>query len=41
MPRNRITSILSSRLGILALKGLEVSTVGTRWKLMWVRENWG
>jgi hypothetical protein len=24
-----------------AMKGLEVSTTGTRWKLMWVRANWG
>ena len=33
---------LSSGVGISRrMKGLEVSTVGTRWKLIWVSENWG
>ena len=38
----RMTTMLSSALGMsLAMKGLEVSTTGTRWKLTWVRENCG
>ena len=45
MPRGsakRITSIDSSGVRIeRAMNGLEVSTTGTRWKLIWVRENCG
>jgi hypothetical protein len=38
----RITTIDSSALGMsLAMNGLLVSTVGTRWKLTWVRLNCG
>ena len=38
----RITTRLSSALGMsLAMNGFEVSTVGTRWKLTWVRLNCG
>ena len=40
--RKRITTIDSSAVGIQrAMKGFEVSTVGTRWKLMSVHENCG
>ena len=39
---NRITTMLSSALGMSrAMNGLLVSTVGTRWKFTWVRENCG
>ena len=45
MPRGsakRITSIDSSGVGIQrAMNGFEVSTTGTRWKLICVRENCG
>ena len=45
MPRGlakRMTSIDSSGVGIQrAMNGFDVSTIGTRWKLMWVRENCG
>ena len=45
MPRgffSRITTIDSSGVGIQrAMNGFEVSTVGTRWKLMSVHENCG
>ncbi len=45
MPRgflNRITTTLSSGVGIQrAMKGFEVSTTGTRWKLMSVWVNCG
>jgi len=38
----RITTKLSSAVGMSsAMNGLDVSTVGTRWKLTWVRENCG
>ncbi|MNM63559.1 hypothetical protein D3C81_749290 [compost metagenome] len=38
----RITTMLSSGAGISReIKGLEVSTHGTRWKFTWVRENCG
>ena len=40
--RKRITTIDSSGVGIQrAMNGFEVSTVGTRWKLMSVSENCG
>ena len=40
--RKRTTTKLSSSVGMYrAMNGLEVSTTGTRWKLMWVRVNWG
>ena len=40
--RKWITTKLSSSDGIpFAANGFEVSTVGTRWKLRWVRENCG
>jgi hypothetical protein len=39
---NLITAKLSSGVGISrAMNGFEVSTVGTRWKLISVRENCG
>lgn len=45
MPRgflNLITAIDSSGVGMVrAMNGFEVSTNGTRWKLMWVCENCG
>ena len=38
----RITTMLSSALGMSrAMKGLLVSTTGTRWKLTWVCANCG
>ena len=40
--RNRITTRLSSAVGIQrAMNGFEVSTTGTRWKLMSVSVNCG
>ena len=40
--RKRMTSMLSSGLGMSRdTNGLDVSTMGTRWKFTWVRENCG
>ena len=39
---NRITTMLSSTVGMsFAMNGFDVSTIGTRWKLMCVCENCG